>query len=149
MSLYGHNQLSNFNDTEFEDQAVKDLVETYFVDDISRMNSEQIKEFCTSDQAQVLVEKSVLQKPTLMRLSKEDDEKRRIKLACFYIAKAKKDPNYDKMVKFHGLWKKYRGMVFKKYYVSATRIAKKAQREYIKRARSSAPAQEEHKEESK
>jgi hypothetical protein len=112
------------------------LVEMYFVDDISRMSTKQIKEFCESEQAKALVEKAVLTKPTMMRLSKQDDETRRIKLACYQLAKEANDPNFAKMVKYRDLWKKYRGLIFQKYANKATRIAKAGQREYLKKARS-------------
>jgi hypothetical protein len=102
------------------------------------MSSDQIHEFCEGEQAKALLERSVLKKPTLMRLSKEDDEKRRIKLACYQLAKDAKDPNWDKMLKYRALWKKYRGIIFQKYSNKATRVARVAQKEYLKKARSGA-----------
>lgn len=132
MSLYGHKQLSEAE--EFDQDLIDELVEAFIVDDISRMNSDDIKEFCESEEAKALTEKAVLRKPTLMRLSREDDEKRRIRLACFVLAKSAKDPNYDKMVKYHTLWKKFRLPIFKKYGGKATRLARVAQKKYIMRA---------------
>ena len=132
-SLYGHDVL---NEDFSNDINMDALVEMYFVDDISRMSTKQIKEFCESEQAKALVEKAVLTKPTMMRLSKQDDETRRIKLACYQLAKEANDPNFAKMVKYRDLWKKYRGLIFQKYANKATRIAKAGQREYLKKARS-------------
>ena len=103
------------------------------------MSSDKIHEVCESEQAQALLERTVLKKPTLMRLSREDDEKRRIKLACYQLAKDAKDPNWDKMLKYRALWKRYRGLIFKKYATRATRIARIAQKQYIKNARTEAP----------
>ena len=133
MVLYGHDVL---NEDFSNDINMDALVEMYFVDDISRMSTKQIKEFCESEQAKALVEKAVLTKPTMMRLSKQDDETRRIKLACYQLAKEANDPNFAKMVKYRDLWKKYRGLIFQKYANKATRIAKAGQREYLKKARS-------------
>ena len=135
MSLYGH--ASVLDETNGVD--LNALVEAYCYDDLHKMSSDKIHEFCESEQAQALLERSVLKKPTLMRLSREDDEKRRIKLACYQLAKDAKDPNWDKMLKYRALWKKYRGLIFKKYATRATRIARIAQKQYIKNARTEAP----------
>lgn len=134
MSLYG--QTTVVDETNGAD--INALVETFYYDDLHRLSSDQIHEFCESEQAQALVERAVLRKPTLMRLSKEDDEKRRIKLACYQLAKDAKDPNWDKMLKYRALWKKYRALIFKKYAARATRIARIAQKNYIKNARTEA-----------
>lgn len=134
MALYGHNNLEN---EDFSNDINMDaLVEMYFIDDISRMSTKQIHEFLESEQAKALEEKAVLTKPTMMRLSKQDDETRRIKLACYQLAKEANDPNFAKMVKYRDLWKKYRGIIFQKYANKATRIARAGQKEYLKKARS-------------
>ena len=133
MGLYGH----NLENEDFSNDINMDaLVEMYFIDDISRMSTKQIKEFLESDQAKALEEKAVLTKPTMMRLSKQDDETRRIKLACYQLAKEANDPNFAKMVKYRELWKKYRAVIFQKYANKATRIARAGQKEYLKKARS-------------
>ena len=77
-----------------------------------------------------------------MRLSKQDDETRRVKLACYQLAKEAHDPNFDKMIKYRALWKKYRGVIFQKYSNKATRVAKVAQKEYLKKARSGSTQEE-------
>jgi len=142
MALYGHEVL---NEDLTNEVNMDELVEMYFIDDISRMSTKQIKEFCESEQAAALQEKAVLTKPTMMRLSKQDDETRRIKLACYQLAKEAHDPNFDKMIKYRALWKKYRGIIFQKYSNKATRVARVAQKEYLKKARSGAAAQEDKK----
>jgi hypothetical protein len=132
MALYGHENLLT---EDFSNEVNMDeLVEMYFIDDISRMSTKQIKEFVESEQAKALVEKAVLTKPTMMRLSKQDDETRRIKLACYQLAKEANDPNFAKMVKYRDLWKKYRALIFQKYANKATRIARISQKEYLKKA---------------
>ena len=131
MELYGHTQLDN----DIRDVDIDELVEAFAYDDISRMTSQQIHEFLESDAGIALQERSVLKKPTVIRLSKADDEKRRIKLVCYQLARDSKDPNFEKMMKYRKLMKKYRALVFKKHIHKAARIAKISQREYIKRAR--------------
>ena len=135
MALYGHEVL---NEDLTNEVNMEELIEMYIIDDVSRMSTKQIKEFCESEQALALQEKAVLTKPTMMRLSKQDDETRRIKLACYQLAKEAHDPNFDKMIKYRALWKKYRGIIFQKYSNKATRVAKVAQKEYLKKARSGA-----------
>lgn len=130
MSLYGHNQLDNVNN-EVDMDAV---VESFLVDDLMRMNSDQLHEWLESDHCNALMERSVLKKPTVMRLSKESDMIRRERLICYQLAKEANDPNFAKCIKYRALWKKYRALVFKKYGNKAARLAKVSQREYIKKA---------------
>ena len=130
MSLYGHQQVKKV--AEAADVNMQQIVEGLFYSDLSRGTNDQIQEFCNSPQAQVLVEKSVLKKGTLMRLSKSDDEKRRIKLVAYQLAKEAKDPNWDKMNKYRKLWKHHRDLIMKKHGAKAAKIAKVAQKEYIK-----------------
>lgn len=130
MSLYGHTNLSD----EYSGVDIDSVVESFFYDDISRMSSDQIKQFLESEQCKALVERSILNKPTLMRLSKEDDRLRRIRIMCYTIAKQTKDPNWEKCKKYRALWKKYRGIIFAKYGAKATRLATIAQNKYIKQA---------------
>jgi hypothetical protein len=91
------------------------------------------------------MEKQVLNKPTLHRLSKSDDLRRRIKLTAYQLAKEAKDPLWDKLVKFQRLKKEYAGKILTKYGKKAERIAKLAQKEYIKKSRSVKATAEEQK----
>ena len=101
MSLYGNNASLNI-DADFN---LQEAVEMFAYDDLQRMSSKALKEFCESDHCQALVERAVLKKPTVMRLSKADDEKRRIKLICYQLARENHDPNWDKYVKSRASWK--------------------------------------------
>jgi len=136
MSLYGH--------TAIKESAVKDdlagmnlqpYVEILAYDDISRASSDEIKSFLESDVAAVLQEKQVLNKGTMMRLSKADDEKRRIILVCYQLAKEDNNPDWKKMVEYRKKWKHHRELVLKKYSAKAKKIAISSQKEYIKAAR--------------
>ena len=95
MAIYGRDQLTAV--TEGVDMQA--LVEMFAYDDISRGTEEQIKEFCESAEAKALLEKGVFKKPTLMRLGKADDLKRRQKLTSFELAKQAGDPLWTKLVK--------------------------------------------------
>ena len=141
MSLYGNGASLNIDD----DFDLQTAVENFAYDDLQRMSSKAIKEFVQSDHCQALVERAVLKKPTVMRLSKADDEKRRIKLICYQLARENHDPNWDKCVKYRGLWKKYRAAIFDKYGKKAARLAVVAQKEYIKQARTEKETEEQRK----
>lgn len=132
-SLFGHNTLA---EATIDDIDLKPFVEAIAYDDLSRQDSESLKEFCNSPQAQVLTEKQVLKKSTMMRLSKQDDKKRRIKLCAYQLAKADKNANWKKMIYHRAEWRKYRDLVMKQYGKKAEKIADISQREYIKKAQS-------------
>lgn len=131
ISLFGHNALA---EATIDDIDLRPFVETIAYDDLSRQDSKSLKEFCNSPQAQVLTEKQVLKKSTMMRLSKQDDEKRRIKLCAYQLARADKNSNWKKMVYHRSEWRKYRDLVMKQYGKKAEKIAKVSQQQYIKKA---------------
>ena len=138
-NLYGTTHIASIEEAANSNS----LLELYLVDDILKGTSEEIKNFCESEESQILVEKQVLNKPTLHRLSKEDDLKRRIKLTSYQLAKDSNDPNWNKLVKYQKLRKQYAQNILNKYGNKAGRIAKIAQKNYIKTARSvQATAQE-------
>ena len=139
--LYGHN--TALKEQVLTERELAPYINLIAYDDISRGNDKQIREFCESERANVLVEKAVLKKNTMVRLSKADDEKRRIKLCAYQLAKDENDVNWKKM-KFHrDQWKKYRDLLMKKYGSRAAKMAKISQKEYIKRA--SKPESEDNK----
>ncbi len=131
MGIFGGDTIARMNEDLQNPGA---LVEMMLVDDLNSLPSEQLKEFCESAEAEALVEAQVLRKPTLMRLSKKDDEARRKKLAAFQLAKEAKDPLWDKLVKNRVMEKKLIAAIMKKYGMKAERVAKVSQKEYIKTA---------------
>lgn len=130
-NLYGASHINS----EEEIAKSNTLFELYLVDDILRGTDEQIHGFCESAEAQVLVEKQVLNKPTMVRMSQQADFHRRIKLTSYVLAKQAKDPNFEKLVKYQSLKKKYANDILTKYGKRAARIAKIAQKEYIKKSK--------------
>lgn len=130
--LYGARQIAN----TLESMASSDMVyEMFLVDDLLHGNSDSIKEFCESAECKILVEKAVLKKPTMMRLSKADDEKRRIKLIAYQLAKEANDPEWAKLKKYTALRKESINKIMNKYGAKAQRMAKLAQKEYIARSK--------------
>ena len=130
MSLYGTKPVDSIEKIGNS----KEILEAYFVDDIIKMSSDDIKSFCESEEAKILVEKAVLSKPTMMRLDKKSDEVRRTKLIAYQLAKAANDPNWAKLVKYQKLRKESIQKIMDKYGTKAAKIAKVAQKNYIKTA---------------
>ena len=112
--------------------GTSELVEMFLVDEVARMDSDTIKKFCESDEAEALVEANVLRKPTLVRLGKKDDAKRRTKLAAFQLAKENKDPNWTKLCQNRIKEKKLIAAIMQRWGTKAERNANLAQKEYIK-----------------
>lgn len=130
MSLYGAKPIDSIEKIGNSNE----ILEAFFVDDILKMSSEEIHEFCKSEEAKILVEKAVLSKPTMMRLDKQSDQVRRTKLIAYQLAKAADDPWWHKLVKYQKLRKEAIGKIMDKYGTKAAKIAKVAQKNYIKTA---------------
>lgn len=126
-TLFGSSQLATMDAVANSNE----VLEMFFVDDILKGNSEQIHEFCESEEAKILQEKSILKKPTLMRLSKADDEKRRVKLMAYQLAKEAGDPNWTKLKSFTSKRKDCIEKIMAKYGPKAEKMAKIAQKNYI------------------
>jgi hypothetical protein len=130
MSLYGAKPVDSIEKIGNSNE----ILEAYFVDDIIRLPEEDIKSFCESEEAKILVEKAVLSKPTMMRLDKKSDAVRRTKLIAYQLAKQNNDPNWAKLVKYQKLRKECIQKIMDKYGTKASKIAKVAQKNYIKTA---------------
>jgi len=141
MNLYGANDSKSIEDIANSDS----LMELFFLDDMLHSSSEEISEFCESTEAQVLVEKSVLNKPTLIRLSKVDDQKRRVKIIAYQLAKEANDPEWNKMKKYTALRKQSIRKIMRKYGKKAQRISKVAQKNYIIKSKTMKPTKSEQK----
>lgn len=126
-ALFGSSQFSSMESVANSDE----ILEMYIVDDLLRMPSADIQKFCESAEAKILQEKSVLKKPTMMRLSKADDEKRRVKLMAYQLAKEANDPNWSKLKNFTSRRKDCIEKIMMKYGPKAEKMAKIAQKNYI------------------
>ena len=131
MALYGTEQIATMESVANSDH----ILEMFIVDDVLHGTSDQIHEFVESEQAKVLQERNVLKRPTLVRLSKKDDEKRRIKLIAYQLAKDANDPEWTKLEKYQKLRKESINKIMKKYGYKAQRMAKIAQKNFIKTAK--------------
>jgi hypothetical protein len=130
MGLFGASQMLS----EQQIANSNEVLEMFYVDDIMRMNSDQILEFCNSEEAKILEEKAVLKKPTMVRLSKADDMKRRTKMMAYQLAKDANDPQWNKLKKYTSLRKECISKIMTKYGPRAEKLAREAQKNYIKTA---------------
>lgn len=119
------------------EDSVNAVTESMIYADLVQLPQEEIQEFCESAEAQALMEKAVLNKKTLVRLSKKDDLARRVKQAAYQIAREKKDPLWVKLVKTQMMKRKLVAAIMKKYQNPAMRLARASQIEYIKAAKNS------------
>lgn len=108
------------------------LIEAFCYDDILRMPEDQRKAFIESGEAQALVEKGMIGRKTLVKLSKSDDIERRIGMAAIQMAKEKNDPIYDQLIKNRIKERELLGKINNKYSNQALRVAKASQRDYLK-----------------
>lgn len=125
------------------------VLEAFLVDDIIRQDENKIKEFCESTEAKILVEKAVLKKPTLIRLDAASDMNRRTKLVAYMLAKESGDPNYAKLKQYTAKRKECIKKIMDKYGAKASKIAKVAQKNYIKTASKISSAAKEDKKDDK
>lgn len=110
------------------------MADVFIADELSRVLTEaELKEFLQSEECESLVEAGLMRRNTVVRLSKTDDFERRKRLAALQIAKNKKDP----LVKLlsRTIKKKYEIMdrIYAKNKALADRVAKQAQKAYIKK----------------
>lgn len=123
---------------EFKDAS--QLEECFIADEVSRLPEDKIKEFCEAGGVgEQLVQEGKLRKKTLVRLSKQDDLTRRTKMGALLLAKERKDPLYDKLVKNRMMKRDLVNKIMKKYGSKGQRIAKQAQSEYLHGNKSALP----------
>ena len=111
--MEGANNNSIINE-EFKDAS--QLEECFIADEVSRLPEDKIKEFCEAGGVgEQLVQEGKLRKKTLVRLSKQDDLTRRTKMGALLLAKERKDPLYDKLVKNRMMKRDLVNKIMKKY----------------------------------
>lgn len=122
-------------DDTFTSDTIEELMEQYAYDDLCKLTDEQRTAFLESEDAKYMVEAGRLRNKTLVRLSKNDDLSRRIKMACLQMAKENDDTLYIQLAKNRVKEKELLSKITQKYQSRATRVAKVAQKEYIKNNR--------------
>ena len=128
--LYGTSSIESIEEMANDDS----LQRLFLLDDIMNESSEDaVKQFCESTEGQVVMEKANLDKKIVTRATvRKMDLNRRIKLTAYSMAKANKDPMFAKLVKFTKLNKFYANKILAKYGKRAEKVAKLAQKKYIR-----------------
>lgn len=111
------------------------LVEAFLVDEVNHTWTDaQVAEFCApGGVGEALVEAKVLNKKTLVRLSKKDDLDRRRTMAAMELAKQNNDPLFQKLLTIYAKKDELKSKIIAKYGNKAERVAIAGQKEYIKR----------------
>ncbi len=109
------------------------LFQAFLLDEISRMSDEEKSAFVNSEACDFLVNEGMLAKRNVLKLTKESDLERRIKVAALQIGKDKGDSLYEKALKYRALSKQSVAAIVKKYRSQAERVAKVAQKAYIRK----------------
>lgn len=132
MGLYGNKPvLDPMMEAAQEVENVDELLEAYVAYELAMLTPEQFKAFTESEECQAMLEKRLVGRNTLVRLSKNDDLTRRTKMAAFQVAKEKNDPLWEKLVKNRIKERQLIGAIVKKYGTKAQRAAKVGQRQYL------------------
>jgi len=131
-NLYGTSQI-----TSIEEMAnSEELQRLFLLDDILGESADFIKEWAESEEGKVLMEKKALDKKIVDRATvRKMDLHKRIVLTAFLMAKQAKDPNWAKLVKATKAKKLYKNKILTKFGKKAERVAKIAQKNYIKNAK--------------
>lgn len=131
-NLYGTSHIASIEEMANDER----LMQLYMLDDLMNGTPEQIKEFCDSEEGQVLMEKTALDKKIVDRATiRKMDLHRRIKLTAYQMAKDAGSQDWNKLVKYSRLKKQYATKILMKFGKRAEKVAKINQRNYIKNAK--------------
>lgn len=138
MGIYSSRINENVIEEELniDEQTLVDATcEAALYEDLQMMTEEQRSMFLNSDEYKALQEAgltSAIGKNTIVKLNKTDDLERRIGQASLNIAREKNDALWIKLMKNRRQEKKLLHAIKKKYSSPAERVAKKAQKQYVK-----------------
>lgn len=136
MGIYSPKNTSIEQELKVSERALVEATkEAMLYDDMLMMTHEQRQMFINSDELHALQEAgltSAIGKNTIVKLSKGDDIERRIGQASLNIAREKNDSLWVQLMQNRRKEKKLLNQIKKKYSTQAERVAKKAQKEYLK-----------------
>lgn len=130
MSIFGSKVSGVVMEGELRDS--NELLESYIYDEISRLPDDKKAEFINSEAAKTMLEAGLIGRKTLVRLSKEDDLSRRLKMAALQLAKDNDDVLFDQLTKNRIKERELLEKITNKYSNKATRVAKIGQKDYLK-----------------
>lgn len=138
MGIYSQKNNNMIIDEEFgstEEELVTATVEAAIFDDLAMMTLEQRQMFINSEEFKVLSEAGLtgaIGRNTIVKLNKADDMERRIGQAGLTIAREKNDALWIALMKNRKKERKLLNAIDKKYRNQAERVAKVAQKQYLK-----------------
>lgn len=133
MGLYT-NMNHSFEEEEMVDVNMDELLEAFFYDDHysdSDYEKQQLLENMSYLEESV-AKKHKISRKTVVKLNKNDDLARRTTMANMQVAKDKGDPLWKQLVAVRVKERKLLGLINKKYTSVGQKIAKIAQRDYMK-----------------
>jgi hypothetical protein len=110
-----------------------ELLENYIYDELSRLPDERRKEVLESEEMKALEEARIISRKTLVRLSRQDDYARRVKMAALQLAKDNNDVLFDKLAKNRIKERELLDKIVTKYGTKASKVAKIGQKAYLKK----------------
>ena len=131
MGFFGTGTVTSINE-ELKDPSA--LREQFVLDELSMLTDDQKQAFTESEECKAMLEKGIISRRTLVRLSKTDDLSRRMKMAAFQLAQEHKDPLWAQLVKNRVKERMLIKKIAQKYSSKSTMVAKQGQREYLKAA---------------
>lgn len=148
MGKYSPSISTSFNENvesfenEFNEQAIdenmtlseegwQELNEAYYCNELCHLSSPKIEQFLESTECQAMLEKGLIGKKTMVRLSKMDDLERRIGMAAIQLAKEHNDPLYDKLKLNRVKERELLDAINKRYVNPASKVAKTQQKQHL------------------
>lgn len=131
MGIYSTTTPENRMEGQLSESALAELGEAYIYDELSMLSDDQKQAFVESDEAKAMVEGGILNKKTLVRLTKKDDLSRRSTMAAFQLAKEADDPLWQQLVKNRIKERELIAKIESKYASKAEKSAKIGQKEYL------------------
>lgn len=133
MGIFGGNLNNTDNDLGMiTEEFMQEYIENVFFMEASGLPDEQLQKLLESPEIKALEEKGLIGKKTRVTLSKKDDLERRTSMASIQMAKENNDNLYDQLVKNRVKERKLLAAIDRKYSNRAARIAKAAQKSFIK-----------------
>ena len=128
MSIFAQNESMLDDDITMSDRFVEAVICSEFV----TLSDDDRAAFLESAECEALIQEGLVSRKTLVRLSKNDDYSRRVKMAAYELARENKDPLWDKLKKNRIMERKLINAIVKKYGAKSSKTAKMSQKAYIK-----------------
>ena len=125
-------------EVELTTEETTRLMQDWFFDEVAHMPEQARKQLLESpefaEQRNALMEAGLINKTSIMMLSKESELERRNQLAVYALAKKDNDVNWQRFMKAQAMKKEAKEALNRKYGSRARLTAKKTQRDYLKRS---------------